>query len=75
VGVFVYKGGKMEIEEYFKKAEIITDYFGIYGIGNFDLSIEEIAIIIKFIIEKKDNQHLEINIKEMYERLSKLRLG
>jgi hypothetical protein len=63
------------MDEYIKKAEILTRYFGIYGKGNFDLSLEEIARIVEFIITKKENQFLDLNLKELYERLATTRLG
>lgn len=63
------------MEKYIEKADILTRYFGVYGIGNFDLSLEEIARIIEIIETKKDNtQYLEANLSELYARL-KTRLG
>jgi len=59
---------------HFEKAEVLTKYFNIYGQGNFDLSLEEIAQILA-ILEKKELSFIEVNLKEMYERLEKIRLG
>lgn len=63
------------MNKYIKKAEILTKFFGLYGKGNFDLSIEEIARIIELIETKKQNDYLEANLQELYERLEKTRLG
>ena len=57
------------MEEYIKKAEILTRFFNLYGRGNFDLSLEEIARIIELIETKKDPVYLEINLQELYDRL------
>jgi DNA-binding transcriptional regulator WhiA len=63
------------MEKYIEKAKVLTKYFGIYGIGNFDLSLEEIARIIELIEIKKDNlEYLDVNLQELYERLQ-TRLG
>lgn len=62
------------MDNYFKKAEILTKYFNIYGYGNFDLSLEEIAKIIEFLYSKKDD-YLDVNLKELYDRLYKTRMG
>lgn len=62
------------MKDYKKKAEILTKYFGIYGIGNFDLSLEELAYIIE-LLENKEDQALEANIQLFYERLEKIRMG
>lgn len=61
------------MEEYIKKAEILTKYFGMYGKGNFDLSLEETARIIEFLCTKKED-YLEVNLKEIYDRLAKTRM-
>ena len=58
-----------------EKAEVLTKYFGVYGRGNFDLSLEEIATIVDFICTKTHKDYLDVNLKEMYDRLSKQRLG
>jgi len=63
------------MEKYLKKAEILTKYFGLYGHGNFDLSLEEIARIIELLVTKKVDQYLDVNLKELYERLESTRLG
>ena len=63
------------MDKYRKKAKILTKHFGIYGYGNFDLSLEETTYIIKLLCEKEDSGHLEVNINELYERLEKERMG
>ncbi len=63
------------MDKYIQKASILTKYFGLYGVGNFDLSIEEIANILKILQTKTNPQYLDVNLKEIYERLSKTRLG
>ena len=61
--------------DYKKRADILTRYFGVYGKGNFDLSLEEVAYIIELLHTKKENSFLEVNLKELYERLEKTRMG
>lgn len=63
------------MEKYRKKAEILTNNFGVYGRGNFDLSIVELAYILELLDTKKDLSYLEVNLQEFYERLEKQRLG
>lgn len=61
--------------DYYKKAEILYRYFGMYGYGHFDLSIEEVAKILELLDVKKEEAFLDINLKELYERLEKQRMG
>lgn len=61
--------------DYKEKAEILCQNFSIYGIGNFDLNLEEIAQILELIETKTQKKCLEINLQELYERLSSQRLG
>jgi len=56
---------------YLEKAKILTKYFNMYGYGNFDLTVEEIALIFE-ILNTKD---FEIKLKQLYEKLEKSRLG
>jgi hypothetical protein len=63
------------MNKYLKRAEILTNFFNIYGYGNFDLSLEEIAYILELLATKKENQFLEANLQIFYERLKKLRMG
>ena len=63
------------MEKYIERAKILVKFFNIYGYGNFDLSLEEIARIIEILDEKKDNPYLEANLQELYERLHKTRMG
>lgn len=63
------------MEDYIQRAEILTKFFNIYGYGNFDLSLEEIARIIEILDSKKDPQYLEANLQLLYERLYKTRMG
>jgi hypothetical protein len=60
---------------YLEKAKILTKHFGVYGYGNFDLSLEEVAHILELIETKTHKDYLEINLQELYERLEKQRLG
>jgi len=61
---------------YKERAEILTQHFSIYGRGNFDLSLEEIAYIIELLETKITHpSYLELNLNELYERLAKTRLG
>ena len=54
-----------------QKAKILTKYFSMYGYGNFDLTIEEIALILEILNTKEADDKL----KQLYDRLSKSRLG
>ena len=63
------------MKRYKEKAEILTKFFNIYGYGNFDLSLEEVAFIIQLLCEKSHKDYLEVNLKELYERLEKQRMG
>jgi len=60
---------------YKEKAETLIKHFGLYGIGNFDLSLEEIAYIIELLCTKDNKDYLDANLQELYERLRKIRLG
>lgn len=62
-------------DKYLEKAKVLSKYFSMYGLGNFDLSLEEIARILQLICEKKNNQYLDVNLQEIYERLYKSRMG
>lgn len=61
--------------DYLERAKTLTKFFGIYGIGNFDLSLEEIAHILEILETKKETPYLEVNLQEIYDRLSESRLG
>lgn len=61
--------------KYIKKAEILTKFFGVFGYGNFDLSIDEIAYILELLETKKTPKYLEINLYNFYEKIEKLRMG
>lgn len=63
------------MEKYLEKANILTKYFGLYGHGNFDLTLKEIAIIIKLLASKKNNQYLENSLSKLYEKLETTRMG
>lgn len=63
------------MEDYIKRAEILSKFFGIYGYGNFDLSIEEVAHILEILDKNKNPQYLEVNLQEIYDRLYKARMG
>lgn len=60
---------------YKEKAEILCKNFNIYGIGNFNLSLKEIAYILELIETKKHKKSLKLNLQELYERLAEQRLG
>ena len=62
------------MDEYFKKAEVLTKFFGVYGKGNFDLSIEEIGNLLMILDNKKDIRFIEAEIQLIYERLEKQRM-
>lgn len=62
------------MDKYLTKAEILTKFFGLYGLGNFDLSLEEIAHILE-IVSTKEDAYLEANLQLLYERLRKTRMG
>jgi len=57
--------------DYLKKVKILTNHFSLYGIGNFDLTLEEMAKILEII--DKENPTKELN--SFYDELSKQRLG
>ena len=63
------------MDKYHEKAKVLMKFFNLYGYGNFDLSMEEIAHIIKLLCEKDDVRYLEVNLQELYERLEKQRMG
>lgn len=63
------------MEDYILKAQILYQKFGIYGIGNFDLTIEDVAVLIKMLEEEKDMEILSVKILDFYERLYKTRMG
>jgi len=56
------------------KAKLLTENFGMYGIGNFDLTLEDINTIIA-ILNKRDEKEIKILLKELYEQLARTRLG
>jgi hypothetical protein len=58
-----------------KKVEILTKYFGIYGVGNFDISKSEVAQILSLLYEDMPLEVLDGILLELYERLSQERLG
>lgn len=63
------------MEKYLNKAKVLNKFFAISGIGWFDLSTEETARIIELLCTKDNDQYLEANLQELYERLEKIRLG
>ena len=50
-------------------------YFSIYGLGNFDLTIEEMEQILTIMFETKYINELDFNLKALYEKLENLRMG
>jgi len=60
---------------YKEKAEILSQNFFVAGKGCFDLSLEEVAYIIELLETKTHKDYLELNLQELYDRLSKQRLG
>jgi hypothetical protein len=59
------------MNKYLEKIDILLKYFSIYGIGNFDLTRKEMAEILQIL----NSKNIDIKLKELYERLSKTRLG
>ena len=62
------------MENNLKRAKIITTYFNLYGYGNFDLSLEEVAHILE-IVASKDLKKVEEDMKKLYDRLYRTRMG
>ena len=60
---------------YKEKAEILSQNFFIAGNGCFDLSLEEVAYILELLETKTHKNYLEVNLQELYDRLSETRLG
>jgi len=58
----------------FNKANLLTKYFGMYGKGNFDLTIYEITTILD-ILNKRDEKVAEKWLRTYYESLEKQRMG
>ena len=58
------------MEKYLMRAELLMEFFGVYGQGNFDLSAEELASVLR-LVEEEDSDGL----LKLYERLYKLRMG
>jgi len=52
------------------RAKILNEFFGVYGQGNFDISLEELAIILRLVEEEKSEE-----LGRFYERLYNLRMG
>lgn len=59
------------MERYNKQVKILKKYFSIYGYGNFDLTDVEKAELLMALNSKNPEER----VKEIYERLSKIRLG
>ena len=57
--------------DYLEKAKIINSRFGVYGYGNFDVTVEELAHILELI--KMNNP--EDFIIDFYEQLEQKRMG
>jgi|TARA_Y100000310_G_C20669163_1_gene809305 hypothetical protein len=57
--------------DYLKKAKVLIKYFNMYGYGNFDLTVYEIALILKILNAKETDKKL----KQLYEELEKSRMG
>lgn len=55
-----------------QKAKLLSEHFFMAGYGHFDLTIEDVGEIIN-ILEKSDK--IKEDLKNLYERLSKIRLG
>ena len=53
---------------YIEKAKILKKHFGLYGLGNFDLTNPEVAEVIR-ILEKE--KKIEIKLDELYNELSR----
>ena len=59
----------------FNPARLLTEYFGMYGKGNFDLTIGEINTILDILRKKQDKEEIRRLLKEFYEILEKSRMG
>ena len=53
-----------------KSKKLIESNFRIYGVGNFDLELEEYALILKYLDEEDFDSLLQL-----YEKLEKQRMG
>jgi len=53
--------------KYIKKAKILSKHFGLYGLGNFDLTSPEIAEVLRIIENEKE---LDKKLTELYNELS-----
>ncbi|HVN57779.1 MAG TPA: hypothetical protein VMT63_05735 [Bacteroidales bacterium] len=51
-----------------KKAQILTEDFGLYGIGNFSLTVEQTARIIE-ILSSDDCDEMAVKLKKIYNQL------
>ena len=60
--------------DYIDKAHLLTKHFNLYGYGNFDLYLDEIAYIIELLETNKNKNDLDTNLTELYDRLKKQRL-
>jgi len=60
------------MDKYLKKAEILTQHFNMYGYGNFDLTLEEVATILELL---ENSRELKSNLNQLYEKLENQRLG
>lgn len=58
------------MEKYLQRAKMLSEFFGVYGQGNFDVSREELAEILR-LVEEDDGEGLG----NLYERLHHLRMG
>ena len=59
----------------FNKARVLIEYFGIYGRGNFDLTVGEINTILDVLNKRQDKEEIRRLLKQLYEILSKKRMG
>jgi len=55
---------------YLKKATLLRNHFGLYGYGNFDITIEETSQILKIL----DETDAESRLKQFYDKLESLRM-
>jgi hypothetical protein len=62
-----------KIMTYKKKAELLLEHFWLAGYGHFDLTLEEIAEILKIL--DGTPKEAKNKLDKLYERLEKIRMG
>ena len=57
---------------YLSKAKKLTKYFFLAGYGHFDLTLKEVAEIIRIL---ETSKNISAELRELYEKLAAKRLG